>query len=133
MDYLDDRALVRQRRRRAFQADASSRSVEHASNRPPVTDEASCRTEGAALPFGRGERFQRVARSHQARLGFGRTGSAWKRSDSGGETDDVEPLALKAFGGALEPRLGFGAEQLLLQHRGLFDLLEARAAARSAY
>lgn len=32
-----------------------------------------------------------------------------------------------------ERALGFGAEQLLLQHRGLFDLLEARAAARSAY
>lgn len=29
-----------------------------------------------------------------------------------------------------ERALGFGAEQLLLQHRGLFDLLEARASAR---
>lgn len=29
--------------------------------------------------------------------------------------------------------LAFGAEQLLLQHRGLFDLLEARASARSDY
>lgn len=29
--------------------------------------------------------------------------------------------------------LGFGGEQLLLQHRGLFDLLEARAEARSDY
>jgi hypothetical protein len=32
---------------------------------------------------------------------------------------------------ASERALGFGAEQLLLQHRGLFDLLEARAEARS--
>jgi hypothetical protein len=32
-----------------------------------------------------------------------------------------------------ERALGFGAEQLLLQHRGLFDLLEARAEARSDY
>ncbi|MCM8556858.1 DUF6975 family protein [Sphingomicrobium sediminis] len=31
---------------------------------------------------------------------------------------------------AAERALGFGAEQLLLQHRGLFDLLEARAKAR---
>ena len=31
---------------------------------------------------------------------------------------------------AAERALGFGAEQLLLQNRGLFDLLEARAAAR---
>ena len=32
-------------------------------------------------------------------------------------------------GPASERALGFGGEQLLLQHRGLFDLLEARAAA----
>jgi hypothetical protein len=29
--------------------------------------------------------------------------------------------------------LGFGGEQLLLQHRALFDLLEARAEARGEY
>jgi len=34
---------------------------------------------------------------------------------------------------ACERALAFGAEQLLLQHRGLFDLLEARAEARSEY
>jgi hypothetical protein len=34
---------------------------------------------------------------------------------------------------ASERALAFGAEQLLLQHRGLFDLLEARAEARSEY
>ncbi|MCY7339132.1 MAG: hypothetical protein LH465_04160 [Sphingomonas bacterium] len=34
-------------------------------------------------------------------------------------------------GPAAERALGFGAEQLLLQNRGLFDLLEARASARS--
>ena len=34
---------------------------------------------------------------------------------------------------ASERALGFGAEQLLLQHRGLLDLLEARAEGRSGY
>ena len=34
-------------------------------------------------------------------------------------------------GAASERALGFGGEQLLLQNRGLFDLLEARAAART--
>ena len=34
---------------------------------------------------------------------------------------------------ASERALAFGGEQLLLQHRGLFDLLEARAAARGDY
>jgi hypothetical protein len=34
---------------------------------------------------------------------------------------------------ASERALGFGAEQMLLQNRGLFDLLEARAAARERW
>ena len=34
---------------------------------------------------------------------------------------------------AAERGLGFGAEQLLLQNRGLFDLLEARVEARGDY
>jgi hypothetical protein len=34
---------------------------------------------------------------------------------------------------ASERALGFGGEQLLLQNRGLFDLLEARAAARGDF
>jgi hypothetical protein len=34
---------------------------------------------------------------------------------------------------ASERALGFGGEQLLLQHRGLFDLLEARSEARRDY
>ena len=34
---------------------------------------------------------------------------------------------------ASERALGFGSEQLLLQHRGLFDLLEARSEARVDY
>jgi hypothetical protein len=36
-------------------------------------------------------------------------------------------------GPASERALGFGGEQLLLQNRGLFDLLEARAAARGDF
>ena len=38
-----------------------------------------------------------------------------------------------ADGPAAERALGFGAEQLLLQNRGLFDLLEARVEARGDY
>jgi hypothetical protein len=34
---------------------------------------------------------------------------------------------------ASERALAFGGEQLLLQHRAFFDLLEARAAARGDY
>lgn len=39
-------------------------------------------------------------------------------------------IAAGTDGPGSERALAFGAEQLLLQHRGLFDLLEARAAAR---
>lgn len=42
-------------------------------------------------------------------------------------------LAIGATTPAAERALVFGAEQLLLQHRALFDLLEARAEARGDY
>ena len=47
-------------------------------------------------------------------------------------TDESLAAAIAAGteGIASERALGFGAEQLLLQHRGLLDLMEARAAAR---
>jgi hypothetical protein len=42
----------------------------------------------------------------------------------------AEAVAAGVDGVASERALGFGAEQLLLQHRGLLDLMEARAQAR---
>jgi hypothetical protein len=42
----------------------------------------------------------------------------------------VRVIADGTDGLASERALGFGGEQLLLQNRGLFDLLEARAGAR---
>lgn len=42
-------------------------------------------------------------------------------------------IALGTDGPASERALAFGAEQLLLQHRALFDLLEARAGAREDF
>lgn len=47
-------------------------------------------------------------------------------------SDDSVAIAVAAGidGVASERALAFGAEQLLLQHRGLLDLMEARAAAR---
>ena len=47
--------------------------------------------------------------------------------------DDEAVAAVIAHGGrgtGGRARAGFGGEQLLLQNRGLFDLLEARAEAR---
>lgn len=49
--------------------------------------------------------------------------------DEGSVVDVIESLATPGGGRAL----AFGGEQLLLQHRALFDLLEARAEARSDY
>ena len=42
-------------------------------------------------------------------------------------------VAAGTDGVASERALGFGAEQLLLQHRGLLDLMEARAGARERF
>jgi hypothetical protein len=46
------------------------------------------------------------------------------------EASIVEVIGAASEGPASDRALAFGAEQLLLQHRGLFDLLEARAEAR---
>ena len=45
----------------------------------------------------------------------------------------AEAIVLGTDGPASERALAFGAEQLLLQHRALFDLLEARAGAREEF
>ena len=50
--------------------------------------------------------------------------------DSGSVSQVVDSLAESV---AASRALAFGAEQLLLQHRALFDLLEARASARVDY
>ena len=49
------------------------------------------------------------------------------------EASIVEVIGLASDGPASDRALAFGSEQLLLQHRGLFDLLEARASARGDY
>ena len=45
----------------------------------------------------------------------------------------AEAVVAGTDGMASERALGFGAEQLLLQHRGLIDLMEARAGSRDPY
>jgi hypothetical protein len=45
----------------------------------------------------------------------------------------VDVLAATMVGPATERAISFGSEQLLLQNRGLFDLLEVRAEARGDY
>ena len=49
------------------------------------------------------------------------------------ETSIREVIHHCAEGPAAQRALAFGTEQLLLQHRALFDLLEARASARGDY
>ena len=50
------------------------------------------------------------------------------------DTDSIVRVISDGTDGLSSERaLGFGGEQLLLQNRGLFDLLEARAAARGEY
>lgn len=49
------------------------------------------------------------------------------------ESSIVEVIGLSSDGPASDRALAFGSEQLLLQHRALFDLLEARASARGDY
>jgi hypothetical protein len=46
------------------------------------------------------------------------------------EDATVAVLAATMAGASAERAVAFGSQQLLLQNRGLFDLLEARASAR---
>lgn len=50
-----------------------------------------------------------------------------------GDSGIAEVLALASTSPGIERAIRFGAEQLLLQHRALFDLLEARSGAREGY
>lgn len=63
-----------------------------------------------------------------ARVGCEVPGCSLPDSDS-----IAEVLTAAATGPAQERAIRFGAEQLLLQHRALFDLLEARCDAREDY
>jgi len=63
-----------------------------------------------------------------ARIGIESPASNLPREDSILEIIDAE-----CDSPASERAMGFGGEQMLLQNRGLFDLLEARAAARGDY
>jgi hypothetical protein len=49
------------------------------------------------------------------------------------ESSVIQAINISSDGLASERALAFGGEQLLLQHRALFDLLEARAEARGDY
>ena len=49
------------------------------------------------------------------------------------EASVIEVIDMACDTPASERALGFGSEQLLLQHSGLFDLLQARAEARGEY
>ena len=49
------------------------------------------------------------------------------------EVSIIEVIGTGSDGAASERALAFGGEQLLLQHRALFDLLEARAEARGDF
>jgi hypothetical protein len=49
------------------------------------------------------------------------------------EASVVEVIGAASDSPASERALAFGGEQMLLQHRAVFDLLEARAEARSDY
>ena len=59
-----------------------------------------------------------------------RSGVECPLSSLPGETSIARAIDSSVDGMAAQRALAFGGEQLLLQHRGLFDLLEARAGSR---
>lgn len=88
--------------------------------------ERRCCALGAATALVQDWRALRLLLDHAA----DRSGIECPACTLPGDDSLAAVVAAGTDGLASERALGFGAEQLLLQHRGLLDLMEARAAAR---
>ena len=117
-------------------AEALRRGVDHRADGAPVEHQRHRRAERAAVAVRTGEHFERMAlvldwRSIRAvidaaaqRFGVALTPPALPSQRR------TMALADAAESVGVERAMVFGAQQLLVQHRGLWGLLEARAEAR---
>lgn len=109
----------------AMQTENALLSLRHAIETLARSERRGCAL-GAATALIRDWQSFRPFLDHSAdRAGIECPASTLPDDDS---LDSVVALAID--GAASERAFGFGAEQLLLQHRGLLDLMEARAGAR---
>jgi hypothetical protein len=112
----------------AAQTEAALVAQRHAIETLAKSERRGCAL-GAAAAMVQDWKAIRLILDHAAQ----RSGIESPTSSLPDENSVAEALASGADGTASERAMAFGAEQLLLQHRALFDLLHARADARERY
>jgi hypothetical protein len=112
----------------AAQTEAGLQAQRHALETLAASERNGCSLGAATALVGDWAPIRSVLDRAAARAGIEHGGLRLPDADSIG-------AATSSFGDSVAAAraLAFGAEQLLLQHRALFDLLEARASARGDY
>jgi hypothetical protein len=112
----------------AAETETSLASARHALETLAMSERSGCALGAATALVGDWWPVRRLLDRAAARVGT--------ESPAPSLPDEASVLAIIDRGTetpASQRALGFGSEQLLLQHRALFDLLEARAEARGEY
>ncbi|MDP1026137.1 hypothetical protein Q5H91_02845 [Sphingomonas sp. KR1UV-12] len=99
--------------------------VRHAVSMLAHSDRGGCATGAAAALVGDWAVIRGVLEASATSAGIDLAPGAWPSP-----RETAEAITALGASAAVERAMMFGARQLLAQHRGLWDLLEARAAAR---
>lgn len=112
----------------AAETEASLQAARHALETLATSERKGCALGAATALIGDWWPVRRLLDRAAARVGI--ESPAPSLPD---ESSVIEVISLASDTPPSERALAFGGEQLLLQHRALFDLLEARAEARGDY
>jgi hypothetical protein len=109
------------------QSETALIGMRHAIDMLACSDRHGCATGAVAALVADWAAIRRVLNRAADRFGIARHPSTFPL-----EAETATSIAMLAESPSLERAVSFGAQQLFAQHRGLFDLLEARASARDA-
>lgn len=112
----------------AAETEASLLAQRHALETLAGSERAGCALGAATALVGDWWPIRRMLDRAAARMGI-----ACPPPSLPDEASVVEIIESCSDSAAAQRAIGFGGEQMLLQHRALFDLLEARASARGEY
>ena len=113
----------------AAETESSLVAARHALETLAMSERNGCALGAATALVGDWWPIRRLLDRAAARVGIEGPGAVAARRSFGDRRSSIAPPRAPASARAL----AFGGEQLLLQHRALFDLLEARAEARGDY
>ena len=112
----------------AAETEASLLAQRHAIETLSASERRGCALGAATALIGDWPAIRRILDRAAGRVGLDPPPSSLPDQDS-----VLGVIGTLAGNAAAERAIAFGGEQMLLQHRALFDLLEARAEARSDY